>query len=152
MHKHTVALAALVLAAACAAGCRSQAPRSVEYQTLAQDPNRDTETARRENGRALALIEQGQLEEAEKALKAALAADLFFGPAHNNLAVVYQKREQYYLAAWEFQYAAKLMPYSPEPRANLGLVYEAVGRTAEAESWFDKALALQPDNPELIGN
>ena len=143
---------AFTAALALAGGCHRQGTRPAEYTTTVQDPNRDTETARRENGRALALIEQGKLAEAEKVLKAALVADLFFGPAHNNLGVVYQKKEQYYLAAWEFQYAAKLMPHSPEPRANLGMVYESVGRLAEAESWFDKALALQPDNPQLTGN
>ena len=142
----------LAFTAALAAGCHRQGTRPSEYTTTVQDPNRDTETARRENGRALALVEQGKLDEAEKVLKAALVADLFFGPAHNNLGVVYHRKEQYYLAAWEFQYAAKLMPHSPEPRNNLGLVYESVGRLAEAEPWFDQALALQPDNPALLGN
>lgn len=147
----TLAITMIVITAF-AAGCGSQTARQAEYRTLGQDPNRDTETARRENGRAIELIGKGNLDEAEKALKAALTADTFFGPAHNNLGVVYQKREQYYLAAWEFQYALRLMPFSPEPRNNLGLVYESVGRLSEAESWFDKALAIQPDNPELIGN
>jgi hypothetical protein len=35
------------------------------------------------------------------------------GPAHNNLGIVYYRQKKYYLAAWEFQYAAKLMAYSP---------------------------------------
>jgi hypothetical protein len=33
------------------------------------------------------------------------------GPAHNNLGIVYYRRKKYYLAAWEFQYAARLMAY-----------------------------------------
>jgi Flp pilus assembly protein TadD len=141
-----------VLAVAMAGGCGGRQARPPEYQTLAEDPNRDTEAARRENARAAALLEEGRLDEAERALKDALAADLFFGPAHNNLGVVYRRQEKFYLAAWEFQYAAKLMPHAPEPRNNLGLVYEAVGRLQEAEGWYDKAIALQPDNPELVGN
>lgn len=147
-------LIAFVLAfgTALALGCQGPHRGPFEYQTLPENPNRDTETARRENGRAVAFIQKGDLDKAEKALKAALAADVFFGPAHNNLGVVHQKREQYYLAAWEFQYAVKLMPYSPEPRSNLGLVYETVGRLEDAEGWYDKALGLQPDNPQLIGN
>jgi len=143
---------ALTLAAVFASGCKRGAVRPSEYHTLAQDPSRDTETARRENARALGAMEKGTLDEAETALKAALAADLFFGPAHNNLGVLYHRQEKHYLAAWEFQYAAKLMPHSPEPRNNLGMVYEMVGRLQEAEKWYDKALSLQPDNPELIGN
>jgi len=133
-------------------GCQRGDLREPEYRTVAQDPNRDTETARRENGRAFALIEAGNLNEAEKVLKKALEADLFHGPAHNNLGVVYQRQKMYYKAAWEFQYATKLMPFSPEPRNNLGLVYERVGRLKEAESWYDQAISLQPDNPEMIGN
>ncbi len=143
---------ALVVGLALTCGCRRQDTRPAEYQTLAQDPNRDTQTARQQNGRALEAMEKGDLDEAEKTLKAALAADLFYGPAHNNLGVVYHRQKKHYLAAWEFQYAARLMPHSPEPRNNLGMVYESVGRLEEAEKWYDTALSLEPDNPELIGN
>lgn len=140
----------LVMALAC--GCGHQDTRTPEYRTLAQDPNRDTQTARGENAKALECIEKGDLEEAEKALKAALAADLFYGPAHNNLGVLYHRQKKHYLAAWEFQYAAKLMPYSAEPRNNLGMVYESVGQLDAAEKWYDTALSLEPDNPVLVGN
>ena len=133
-------------------GCRRGDRMDTGYRTLPRDPNRDTDTARRENARALALIEDGKLEEAEKVLNQALEADLFYGPAHNNLGVLYHRKENAYRAAWELQYAIKLMPHCPEPRNNLGLVYETVGRLKEAEAWYDEALSLQPDNPELIGN
>jgi hypothetical protein len=32
------------------------------------------------------------------------------GPAHNNLGIVYYRQKKYYLAAWEFQHAARLYP------------------------------------------
>ncbi|MCX5647496.1 MAG: tetratricopeptide repeat protein [Planctomycetota bacterium] len=123
-----------------------------EYATVAADPRRDTERAREKNNKAVALISNGRLEEAEKVLKEALTADVFFGPAHSNLGTVYYRQQKFYLAAWEFQYAAKLMPHQPEPRNNLGLVFEAVGRLDEAAKWYDEAVALEPDNPEILGN
>jgi len=135
-----------------AGGCQREGTRTQVYRTRAEDPGRDTETARSRNGKAVGLIRDGDLEAAETALRSALTADLFFAPAHNNLGVVYYRQKAFYQAAWEFQYAARLMPHSPQPRNNLGLVYEAVGQLATAEKWFDEALALEPDNPELIGN
>ena len=32
------------------------------------------------------------------------------------------------------------------------MVFEDVGRLGEAETWYDQALSLQPDNPRFIGN
>ena len=149
MHRWIAATAVVLLLAG---GCQREGTRTHVYRTRAEDPGRDTETARRENGKAVGLIKEGNLEEAEATLRSALTADLFFAPAHNNLGVVYYRQKAFYRAAWEFQYAARLMPHSPQPRNNLGLVYESVGQLANAEKWFDEALALEPDNPELIGN
>ena len=70
------------------------------------------------DARGVELLKADQLEEAENVLKAALAADLFFGPAHNNL----------------------------------GLVFEAVGKLDDAAKWYEAALELEPDTPEIIGN
>ena len=145
-------LAAAGLAVMMAMGCHRTAAKPAEYRTMAEDANRDTKTARHENAKGYDLMEKGDLEKAEKTLKAALTADPFFGPAHNNLGIVYLRQGKFYQAAWEFQYAAKLMPYSPEPPNNLGMVYEAVGRLDEAEKWYSEALTMQSDNPELIGN
>ena len=143
---------ALGLAAAMVAGCRGPGARPVPYKTLAEDLHRDPETARRQNTEAVGEIEAGDLDATQKTLTEALTADPFFGPAHNNLGAVYLQQKKFYLAAWEFQYAVKLMPYSAEPKTNLGLVYETVGRTDEAEKWYDAALTLEPDNPEIIGD
>jgi len=136
-----------------APGCARPRPTyDAPYQTQAAVPGRDAEAARRLNARALNAVAAGDLAKAEQLLKESLAADLFFGPAHNNLGLVYYRQEKFYLAAWEFQYAAKLMTGHPEPRNNLGLVYEAVGRLDEAENHYDEALKLAPDNVECLGN
>ena len=143
----------IALAACLLAGCNfSGRKRRQPYETVTVDPNRDTETARRENARGKALLKAGKPAEAEKAFKAALTADLFYGPAHNNLAIAYYRRKKFYLAAWEFQYAATLLPNKPEPKNNLGIVLEAVGRLADAQKNYAAAMALEPDNPRFIGN
>jgi Flp pilus assembly protein TadD len=66
--------------------------------------------------------------------------------------VVYLRQQNLYDAAWQFQYAAKLMPHNPEPRNNLGLVFERVGRLDEAVDWYAQAVDLSKDNPQLLGN
>jgi len=135
------------------AGCRQRGPQTIaEYRTVARDPLRDTDRAGRLNAKAVGLLKTDDLAAAQEALKEALKADLFFGPAHNNLGSVYYRQKRFYLAAWEFQYAAQLMPHNPEPRNNLGLIFETVGKLEDAARFYEEALALAPDNPQIIGN
>lgn len=144
---------AVVLLAGLLWGCqanRSEGP--ADYQTVALDRRRDTDKAVARTTQANVSLEAGKLEDAEAALKAALVADLFYGPAHNTLGVVYYRQKRFYLAAWEFQYAAKLMEDRPEPRNNLGLVFEAIGKFGQAAEHYREALRLGPDNPQFLGN
>ena len=135
------------------AGCQKQEVAvEPEYQPVAVDPLRDTDTARRHNAAAVELLETDKLEEAEAELKAALAADMFFGPAHNNLGLVYHRQKKYYLAAWEFQYATTLMPNRAEPLNNLGVVFEAVQKLDDAADRYEQALEINPDQPSVICN
>ncbi|MEM6771852.1 MAG: tetratricopeptide repeat protein [Bacteroidota bacterium] len=97
-------------------------------------------------------LESGDLETAERLLKDALTADVMHGPAHNNLGQVYYQQKRYYEAAWEFQYAIRLMPHQPIPRNNLGMVYEATGKLVDAAEQYALAVAEEPDNPVLLGN
>src|SRR5438094_379686 len=133
-----------LLFAALIAGCASH-PR-------ASDRSLDTELAKKENAHALHLLDEGKLEEAESHLKRALEADLMYGPAHNNMGLVYYHQGKLYPAAWEFQSAIKLMPYQPEPRNNLGLVFEKAGKMQDAVEAYTKARQIQPDNPEFLAN
>jgi len=136
-----------------AAGCNSAGRNpSDAYLTVDGEPAREIDLARRHHAKALELIGQGKLSDAETELKAALAADITFGPAHNNLGKLYFERKELYLAAWEFQYAIQLMPSVPEPRSNLGLVFEAVGKMDQAVEHYGKAKDLAPDNPQFTGN
>ena len=149
----SLAVAALCALAIWAPGCASK-PSSPpgEYQTVNDAPGRDAATAEQHHARATLLIEKGDWPGAEAALKAALAADVMYGPAHNNLGKVYFHQGKLYLAAWEFQYAAKLMPNQPEPKNNLGLVFESAGKLDDAVTSYDEAMRIAPDNPQFIGN
>jgi Flp pilus assembly protein TadD len=136
------------------AGCSSR-PKTAgpgDYRTVGKDPRRDTELAQQENTRGAKLLEDGKYDEAEQALKRALIADIMFGPAHNNLGKVYYHAGKYYLAAWEFEYACKLMPHQPEPHNNLGLVFEAVGKLDDAVKEYSEAIKIEPNNPQFLGN
>jgi Tfp pilus assembly protein PilF len=133
-------------------GVRPPTDADAEYHTLGHDPHRDTDRARSLNDRAADAIRQGNYAEGEKLLRAALAADVMFGPAHNNLGKVYFAQKNLYLAAWEFTYAAKLMKHQPEPRNNLGLVFEASGKFDEAVAEYAEARKVQSDNVEFLGN
>lgn len=152
-------LIALGLATLCGCqGMQGESPqpppptRAQAYQTLPPDAHGNTQPAQERNGKAVELIGRGDLTGAEKELKEALSQDLFFGPAHNNLGLVYFRQNKYYLAAWEFQYAAKLMPNKSEPANNLGMVYEAVGKPDDATKYYETALKLEPESAEAIGN
>jgi Tfp pilus assembly protein PilF len=83
-------------------------------------------------------------DQAERLLRDALGADLFFGPAHNNLGVVYLKQAKLYEAAGEFEWARKLMPGHPDPRMNLALTLEQAGQTDEAIATYRAALEVWP--------
>lgn len=134
--------------------CASTDPKleEKEYQTLTPPPNRDLVAAKELNEEAILKIKSGDFEGAELDLKQSLRKDITYGPAHNNLGKVYFKTKRYYLAAWEFEYAIKLMKNRPEPKNNLGLVFEAVGEMDNAISQYQEAHKLEPENHELLGN
>jgi Tfp pilus assembly protein PilF len=102
--------------------------------------------ASRDSIKAQKLTQQAAKEsdpaKAEKLLREALTADLYHGPAHNNLGVIFLKQGQLFEAAGEFQWAAKLLPGHPDPRMNLALTMEKAGRTDEALTAYASALEV----------
>ncbi len=136
--------AALVfLAALFGTGCGSTRNAPTSPYTPASEAERNTTKAESLTREAAALIPT-DLKAAETLLREALAHDLYFGPAHNNLGVVFLKREMHYEAAGEFEWAKKLMPGHPDPRVNLALVLDEVGRTEEALASYAAALEVFP--------
>lgn len=145
----SAAMAWLLLAVGCGQTSDCGAPG---LPLAAHDPRRDTQAACHHNEKAAGFLEAGKLSAAEEELKAAIQADPFYGPAHNNLGTVYFRQKRYYVAAVEYQYAAKLMPHRAEPLSNLGLLMETVGRLDDAARHYEDAYRLQPDHPEVIAN
>jgi tetratricopeptide (TPR) repeat protein len=144
-----------VLTVGCARWTGVQSPN---YVTVEADSNHDTELARNEYKAARKCM-QKQVDgkecdyaKAEKHLQDSLAADVRFGPAHHSLGILYFWQRKLYLAAWEFEYAARLMPDRFEPLNNLGLVYESAGKYEQAKSFYRLAREKAPNEPQIIGN
>jgi len=148
MKSFLLAILTLILLVACS----SSPSRKAGYHTVAVDPNRNTELAIRENEAGLKAMAAGKLDAAEKHFKATMDADVMYGPGHNNLGKLYYRQDKLYLAAWEFEYAAKLMPGRPEPRNNLGLVFERAGKLNDAIEAYSKARELAPDDVGILEN
>jgi Tfp pilus assembly protein PilF len=144
-------------AAIFAAACQSSAPPAhapdfAKAPPAAGDVMTNTSEARSETDRAFILIGQNHFDDAAAILKNALIADPMYGPAHNDLGLIYYHQDQLYNAAWEFQNASKLMPHQAEPLNNLGLVLEKAQKLRDAEQTYEKAVAIDPENVEYSGN
>lgn len=134
-------------------GCarwRDDGPRA--YTTVAADGSRNPDKASQDCARATKFFDKGQLDKAEAALQEALIADVTYAPAHNNLGLVYLQQGKLYLAAWEFEYARRLMPDSADVVHNLGMVYEAAGREQQAIDSYSMALSMDQGNPQYAGS
>lgn len=132
-------------------GCAGTRP--VGPYAPANAASRDTARATRLNAEAAAWLERATVEhdaaalqQAESLLREALNADLYFGPAHNNLGVILLSRDELYEAAAEFEWARKLMPGHPDPRVNLAFTLESAGRTDDAIATYRTALEVLPDD------
>lgn len=112
--------------------------------------SRDSRTADEWNARG---VDAGDdLARAEECFRQALAADIYHGPAHNNLGVVFLRQGKLYEAAGEFEWARKLMPGQPDPRLNLALTLERAGQVDEALTAYAAALEAAPHHlPSLQG-
>jgi len=124
-------------------GCASSGSPG-PYSELGSVSRRTTE-AEALTREAAALIDTNP-SKAESMLRRALELDLFHGPAHNNLGVVFLNDGLLYEAAEEFEWARKLMPGHPDPRVNLGMTLELAGRHDEAMERYTAALEVYPEH------
>jgi len=130
---------AFLLMIVCLCACTAGAPSTVYEPARAE--SRNTFEAQKLNGMGVEKME-AQPDSAERYFKRALTEDLYFGPAHNNLGVLYLNKGMLYEAANEFEWARKLMPGHPDPRMNLGLTLERAARTDEARKAYASALEV----------
>jgi tetratricopeptide (TPR) repeat protein len=129
------------VAFATTAGCRSTAPSPYTTPTEVSRSTVEAEALSRKG----ADVADDDPNEAEALFRQALAKDLYYGPAHNNLGVLYLKEKKLYEAANEFEWARKLMPGHPDPRVNLALTLEMAGKVEEALASYGAALEVYPD-------
>lgn len=123
-------------------GCKSSGS---PYTTQAESARNPLEAQRLTLKAADALdARPAKIETAEKLLREALSSDLYHGPAHNDLGIVYLKQGKLYEAASEFEWARKLMPGHPDPRMNLALTLERAGRVDDALKTYASALDVYP--------
>lgn len=127
-------------------GCASRTP--APYRAL-NEMDRDPLKAERLATDAGKILTTNP-EKAEAILREALTADLYCGPAHNNLGVLYLNQERLYEAAGEFEWARKLLPGHPDPRMNLAYTLELAGKNDEALDTYAAALDLQPGHIATI--
>ncbi|MCB9844653.1 MAG: tetratricopeptide repeat protein [Phycisphaeraceae bacterium] len=140
-----VSVPAWVLALCCGLVACAGAPRGTGPYSPASQAQRDPLEAQRLSRDASAVMVEDP-HRAEEMLREALSADLYCGPAHNNLGVLYLQRGMLYEAAGEFEWARRLMPGHPDPRLNLGLALERAGRVDEALAEYAAALEVHPDH------
>ncbi|MBK7406240.1 MAG: tetratricopeptide repeat protein [Phycisphaerales bacterium] len=123
-------------------GCHSPARGPYLPQS---DAARNPLEAQRLTQEALRAMEQDEAR-AERLLREALTADVFFGPAHNDLGVLLLGRGDLAGAASEFEFARRLLPGLPDPRLNLAMTLERAGRVDEAIGEYRSALEVYPEH------
>ena len=84
------------------------------------------------------LHDLGDLEAAETALAAALAADPGHAPAQRELGIVYAKANKLGLAAEALEGAARLAPLDASVQYSLASVYRRLGRGGDAAAAMDR--------------
>lgn len=141
--RFAVSVACLLSASGCAAS---------STRTALEDRARDRAAALRLNDEGLTLARDGNLDDAERALRRAIEADPWCGPAYSNLGVVLMQQGQYYDAGWALTHASQLMPKAAQPRMNLGVLYETAGKYGDAEEQLRSALTLTPGDLEIVGH
>lgn len=139
MNRNVVAVALMTVCASC-----TSTPNAVGPYTPPTGLERNTHQAELLSREAADSIDEDDLEQAEALLRQSLTADLFYGPAHNNLGVVFLMQDKLYEAAQEFEWAKKLLPAAPDPRVNLALVLEKAGREEDALLAWEEALEAAP--------
>jgi tetratricopeptide (TPR) repeat protein len=101
---------------------------------------------------ALALHQQGRLDEAEKLYSRVLKAQRDNFDALHLLGMLNHQRGKAGEAYRLITAALKVQPRSADALSNLALVLHSLKRSAEALASIDKALALVPGHPDALNN
>jgi arylsulfatase A-like enzyme/Flp pilus assembly protein TadD len=88
----------------------------------------------------------GQLDQAEKNLKAAIALTPDTPTLHYNLAQVYEAKQQFLAAVDEYKKEIDVAPLNFRAFNNLGILYAQLNQPNEALSCFQKVVDLRPQD------
>lgn len=91
------------------------------------------------------LLDEGALEEAERALRQAIAIDVRYAPAHSKLGVTLARSKRYDEAIECFRDALEVDPLFAAAYSNLGNVYYEQNRESDAIAAYKKAVEVDPD-------
>ncbi|MEM8786332.1 MAG: tetratricopeptide repeat protein, partial [Pseudomonadota bacterium] len=99
---------------------------------------------------SICLFLLGDPARAEGHARDALAIDPNNGNAHNNLGLALKVQGRVEGAAAAFDASARTHPQPAVPLTNLAVLFQALGRQAEALSAVDRALASDPFYPQAV--
>ena len=125
-----------------------------DYQVQADTQDQKRIASLNAQGMAAQQLGQGQLEEAERQARAAVADDPKSADAHSMLAVVLQQRGEGRAAGAEYEKAVALDPQRGTVLNNYAVWLCGNGRAAESLPFFDRALAdpSYPTPATALGN
>lgn len=93
---------------------------------------------------ALAALQRGDMQDAERLLAQALTAEPRNPDIHQLLGITCRRQGRHAEAVAHFQQSLALKPEQPEVTNNLGSSFVALGQFAEAERAYQAALAMRP--------
>lgn len=92
--------------------------------------------------------QKGQLSLAVEYYQKAIAIDPFYATPHNDLAILYEKKEKLEEAEGEYLKAISIDPRFLDPYANLALLYERTGKKDKAIQYWKKRIDYgHPNDP-----
>ena len=100
----------------------------------------------------VACLQQGDLDEAEQRLRAAIALCDDRADYHSNLGLVLRQQGRFGEAIEAFRTSLELKPEFEDARINLGSAYLKAERLDDAEATFRRVLRSNPDRPEACNN
>lgn len=97
---------------------------------------------------AIALAQQGKMDEAAGYFKKIVAIQPENDDAHFNLGVLFEKQNELTEAEACLKKTLSLKPAHYGARMNLGAIYRRQGRPSKASDYFQQALAINPESPD----
>lgn len=108
----------------------------------------ENEQARDRYNDAIALQEQGNLEEAEKMYREAIELDPQYCDAMDNLGQLLRRKGNIDEAISWYKKSIEINPENPVAHQNLALAYHFQGETDDAINEYQVLINIDPDNPE----